>query len=99
MNRARTSAIVLLLASAVAAHEQGAPGDLDSVRLVACVYPAMKADLPRPRRLLSALLAWALGRDQRPGPDLAELGEDALSPISDHNTQVAGDEGFKPSTL
>jgi len=69
MNRAQTSAIVLLLASAAAAYEQTAHDDLKEVRPAACVDAAMEADGPKPRRLLSALLAWALGRDQRPRPE------------------------------
>ena len=69
MNRAQTSAIVLLLASAAAAYEQDAHAH-EKVRPVACVDAAMEADGPRLRRLLRALLAWALGREQRVGPEL-----------------------------
>lgn len=69
MNRAQTSAIVLLLASAVAAYEQDAHDDLEEVPPAGCPDAAREADGPAPRRLLSALLAWALGREQR-GPEL-----------------------------
>jgi hypothetical protein len=70
MNRAQTSAIVLLLASAAAAYEQDAHDDLEEVRPIACVDAAMEADGPRPRRLLDALVAWASGRRQRPGREI-----------------------------
>jgi hypothetical protein len=70
MNRGQTAAIVLLLASVVAAYEQDAHDDLEEVRPIASVETAMEADGPRPRRLLGVLLAWALGREQRVGPEL-----------------------------
>jgi hypothetical protein len=70
MNRANTSAIVLLFALAAAAYEQDAHDDLEEVRPVACVDAMLEVDGPRPQRLLSALLAWTLGRKQRVGPAL-----------------------------
>src|SRR2546430_2456326 len=70
MNRAQTSAIVLLLASAVAAHEQDARADFDEPDRVADVEAGMRADRPRPGRLLSALVDWALGRASGQRPEL-----------------------------
>ena len=70
MNRAQTSAIVLLLASAAAAYEQNAQGDFKDVRPVTYVDAALEAGGPRSRRLLGALLARALGRERRTGPEL-----------------------------
>ena len=69
MNRAQTSAVVLLLMSAAAAYEQDGRDDLETVRPVGFVDAVTEADGPRPRRLLGALLAWALGRDQRLPPN------------------------------
>ena len=65
MNRAKTSAIVLLLASAVAAYEHEARHEIDEVGPVADVDPAPETGGPRLRKLVRALLAWALGRDRR----------------------------------
>ena len=68
MNRARTSAIVLLLASAVAACEQDARADFEELDRVNRIEAVTEADRPGPRGLLGALVAWALGRDQRETP-------------------------------
>jgi len=70
MNRAQTSAIVLLLASAAAAYEQNAQGDFNDVRPVPYIDATLETGGPRPRRLLGALLAWASGRGRRTGPNL-----------------------------
>jgi hypothetical protein len=64
MNRAQTSAIVLLLASASAAYEQDAHADPEEVRPAPCSDAAMETEGKRLRRLLRALVAWACGRDQ-----------------------------------
>ena len=70
MNRAQTSAIVLLLASAAAGYEQEAQGDFEDVRPVTFVDAALEPGGPRPRRRLRALLAWALGHERPPGTEL-----------------------------
>jgi hypothetical protein len=63
MNRARTSAIVLLLASAAAAYEQDNQSGREQVRPVAGVNAAVHG--PRLRDRLEALVAWALSRERR----------------------------------
>jgi hypothetical protein len=70
MNRAQTSAIVLLLTSAAAAYEQEARGDFEDVRPATFVDAALEPSGPRPRRRLRAVLAWALGRERPPGAKL-----------------------------
>ena len=69
MNRARTSAIVLLLASAAAAYEQIEQAGQEEVRAVALVNASMHR--PRLRERLEALVAWASGRELRLGRELS----------------------------
>jgi hypothetical protein len=69
MNRARTSAIVLLLASAAAAYEQTDQVGQEEVRAVARVNALLRR--PRLRERLEALHAWALGREPRLGRELS----------------------------
>jgi hypothetical protein len=80
MNRAHRSAIVLILASAAAAYEQDAYDDPDEVCQV--VVDAAMEDVPMPRRLLSALLAWALGRTQRVRTEVDNSAMRATSPTA-----------------
>ena len=67
MNSGQRSAVVLLLASAVAAYEQHAREDASEIRPTARVDAAMEAEESRPGRLMMRLLARALGREQRTG--------------------------------
>jgi hypothetical protein len=69
MNRARTSAIVLLLASAAAAYEQMDESGREEVRPVARVNASVHR--PRLRERLEAVHAWALGREPRLARELS----------------------------
>ena len=69
MNRARTSAIVLLLASAAAAYEQIDQAAREEVRPVARVNASVHR--PRLRERLEALVAWAWGREPWLGRELS----------------------------
>lgn len=70
MNRARTSAIVLLLASAAAAYEQQDRSGPEEVHPAAPVAAAVQEHGPVLRDRLEALVAWALGRERRMGSAL-----------------------------
>jgi hypothetical protein len=69
MNRARTSAIVLLLASAAAAYEQMDEAGREEVPAVARVNGSVRR--PRLPERLEALVAWAFGREPRLARELS----------------------------